>query len=263
MEEISVSNHINYLKNELKHDIDQKYRRKNNLTEHELNWKDFFLFILMYLVLQQVLVLVFAVFSIIFDRSFGTDTYSYIFEIQYISLIDLLAFVLTLFRFRSVNAFLKDRYNLKALSEKKTYLYIVLAFAANYFLQYFILDVMMFEQAGSQIDLFGLDRINPGFINSILLVLAFVVIAPIVEEVLFRGLIFGFLDKKVGFNWALYISSISFGLLHPGHRLSTTISGMIFVYLYKKTESLWALIVLHAAWNAVAIFMLMSSVLAS
>ncbi|MGP4040486.1 CPBP family glutamic-type intramembrane protease [Gracilibacillus sp. D59] len=44
-----------------------------------------------------------------------------------------------------------------------------------------------------------------------------------------------------------------FGALHPGHILSATIMGMIFVVLYRLTKSLLVPMMLHIIWNLYAI----------
>jgi len=80
-----------------------------------------------------------------------------------------------------------------------------------------------------------------------------VVVAPISEELIFRGVLFAGWRSK-GFVVAAIVSSTFFGLAHwqPNVVLATAVLGWILAYLYEKTGSLWAPIGLHAAKNALA-----------
>jgi len=79
--------------------------------------------------------------------------------------------------------------------------------------------------------------------------------APIVEETVFRGIIFGSLKTYLGKWTAAGISSIIFSALHlqlygflPRFAL-----GIALVYLYNRYESLYPAIMMHALNNFVAI----------
>lgn len=253
---------MDYMENERSNNSLNESGSSLNVTGLELNWSKFILFIVTYLALQVGIVFVAAIIVVILDILLGTSILNYIDQVQYISILDFIGFAIALLIFRSVRDFLQGRYQLAALKKWQTYLYIVGAYLVVYFAQYLIFDVLEWEVSGSQIDLFGLNQIDLGLMNIILLMIAFVVLAPVLEETLFRGLIFGFLNKKIGLIGALLSSSIIFGLLHPGHHLSTTIMGMAFVVLYLKTKSLWAPILLHMIWNALATYGLLSLVLA-
>lgn len=80
-----------------------------------------------------------------------------------------------------------------------------------------------------------------------------VVVAPISEELIFRGVLFAGWRGK-GFVPAALVSSVLFGLAHwqPNVALATAVLGWLLAYLYEKTGSLWAPIGLHAAKNALA-----------
>lgn len=77
----------------------------------------------------------------------------------------------------------------------------------------------------------------------------FVLIAPVVEEVLVRGLIFQrwayAWDRPVG---AVLASSVFFSLLH-GLTLNGFVFGVVAVLLYLRMRSLWAPIAMHAVLN--------------
>lgn len=81
-----------------------------------------------------------------------------------------------------------------------------------------------------------------------------VVSAPILEELLCRGLLFETLHKRWGRITSILLASLFFGLIH--FDLSTAIvavvAGMIFGVLYLRTSSIFATIIVHSINNAMA-----------
>lgn len=96
--------------------------------------------------------------------------------------------------------------------------------------------------------------------------------APIGEELLYRGYIFGELRKK-SLPLALIGSSIFFGIRHATHFLfllpsyplvaaaywavSTFVVGLLFAYYYEKVQSLYPLIIIHFLGNVIEFLLLM------
>ncbi|GAB6097929.1 type II CAAX endopeptidase family protein [Desulfatiferula olefinivorans] len=76
------------------------------------------------------------------------------------------------------------------------------------------------------------------------------VLAPLAEELFFRGLVFGYLRRR-GFLSALLISTGLFVLAHSfsGFPLVQLVGGLVFGVCYEKERSLWAPVVIHAAGN--------------
>lgn len=245
--------------NYLKDDQNQQL----NVIGTELTWRKLFLFIITYFAISIGVVFVVGIFFAIIDVLLGTNMINALDQIQYLSLLELATFVLTMLVFRSVRDYLKGSYYIEALKKWQTYLYLIVAYIGVYISQYLFNYVLEWEQPGSQVDLFGLDQIGINPLNFSLLILAFVVIAPITEEIIFRGLIFGFIKDKFGLIAALLISSAIFGLLHPGHHLSTFVMGVAFALLYDRTKSIAVPIVLHMVWNALATYGLLSLVISS
>jgi membrane protease YdiL (CAAX protease family) len=83
-----------------------------------------------------------------------------------------------------------------------------------------------------------------------------VVAAPVTEELVFRGCLYG-LVRQIGGRWAaVAVSALLFALIH-GHVPS--LPGLVILavglaWLYEATGSLWAPIALHAGFNALSIF---------
>lgn len=229
-------------------------------TDRELSWGQFFMYFISFFILNLVVVFAIGMLIAIIEIISGVDLLPAAEEVQYMSIFQLIAFIITMIIFKPVRAFLKGQYDFSVLKEWQTYLYLVGAFAIVQFSGYIVMDVLKLEQGGSQIDLFGLDQIELNLFNIILLVIAFVVIAPITEEIMFRGVLYGFLSEKLGTNLAIAINIIIFGFLHPGHHISTGIMAIVFILLYQRTKSLIVPMLFHMIWNALATYGLLSLV---
>ena len=82
-----------------------------------------------------------------------------------------------------------------------------------------------------------------------------VIIAPIYEELLFRGIILPKLLNRFGHIKSIMISSIIFSILHfhfPA-LLPLFILSVVLSYLYLITGSLWSSIFLHALFNGITV----------
>lgn len=86
------------------------------------------------------------------------------------------------------------------------------------------------------------------------------VIAPLLEEVMFRGAIQGYMLRKVRNPWlAIIISALIFGIFHmnPVQIVYATLLGIVLGWIYYRTGSLMSVILGHVLNNTIAtIFML-------
>ncbi len=81
--------------------------------------------------------------------------------------------------------------------------------------------------------------------------------AAVVEEILFRGMLYRYAEEGFGTWAAVALSSAVFGLMHLGNPGATWLStvaiaveaGLPFAALYALTRNLWLVIGLHFAWN--------------
>ena len=82
-----------------------------------------------------------------------------------------------------------------------------------------------------------------------------VIIAPIAEELMFRGYLLDSIKKMHGDWVAVAISAILFGLVHiePYTVGMATIGGLIYGYVRIRTGSLWPSIIGHMIWNWIAL----------
>ncbi len=92
-------------------------------------------------------------------------------------------------------------------------------------------------------------------------VLAFatlVVVAPIAEEILFRGYLFGKLKKYVPVWVAVIITSVLFGTVHGSWNVAidTFALSIMLCLLREFTGSIWSSILLHMIKNGIAFYIL-------
>lgn len=85
-------------------------------------------------------------------------------------------------------------------------------------------------------------------------ILSTIVAAPILEEILFRGLIFESCAERWGRGVGLIVSALLFGVIHivPVQVINAFVVGLILGYVYLRTRSLLSVIIIHAINNAVA-----------
>ena len=82
------------------------------------------------------------------------------------------------------------------------------------------------------------------------------ILAPIAEELMFRGYILESIKKLHGDVVAVFASSILFGIAHfpdPFTIGMATIGGVIYGFVKVKTGSLWPSLVSHLIWNSIAL----------
>lgn len=78
--------------------------------------------------------------------------------------------------------------------------------------------------------------------------------APILEELLCRGLIYETLRKRWSIAISIAISALFFGVLHADWNTSIVamVAGAIFSVLYERTSSIFVTIIVHSINNAMA-----------
>jgi len=81
------------------------------------------------------------------------------------------------------------------------------------------------------------------------------VIAPIVEEVTFRGVVFAGLQGRLGAVWAALASGLLFGIVHlqPLEVVPLALIGAMLAWIFAGSKSLWPAIIAHGVYNAVVL----------
>ncbi|KMY52826.1 abortive infection protein [Bacillus sp. FJAT-27231] len=88
-----------------------------------------------------------------------------------------------------------------------------------------------------------------------LMMVATAIFGPILEEIVFRKIIFGSLYEKFPFWVSALISSVIFALAHaePEHIILYSSMGFTFAFLYVKTKRLLVPIFAHVAMNSLVV----------
>jgi len=118
---------------------------------------------------------------------------------------------------------------------------VVLAGAAN------SVVVSLFPMSDAE-DAFFADMMDESFIS----ILSGCVLAPVLEEMLFRGIILRSFLHQYSRTKAILLSSLVFAVAHLNlYQVATAVAiGIVAGWLYERCRSLWPCIVLHAAYNA-------------
>lgn len=139
---------------------------------------------------------------------------------------------------------------------KKEILYV---FAINIlfaFLFMFIissLDVLMGLNDPNWISMWDVDTVNIDSSVVILDAIGAIIFAPIIEELIFRGILFNRLKIRVGIFAAMIISSFLFAIGHEfGGITSAFLFGMCMCILYLKTDNILIPMSVHFINNVVA-----------
>ncbi|HRJ73186.1 MAG TPA: CPBP family intramembrane metalloprotease [Terrimicrobiaceae bacterium] len=87
------------------------------------------------------------------------------------------------------------------------------------------------------------------------LILTAVVVAPVSEEIIFRGYLYGVIRRYAGRWWAVVISAMLFAAIH-GHLPSLAglfVLAVALSLIYEASGSLWTSILMHAAFNSMTL----------
>ena len=89
----------------------------------------------------------------------------------------------------------------------------------------------------------------------ILIIIVNVILAPIVEEIVFRGLTYRRIREKLGVTAAIILTSLMFGLYHMNmvQFIYATLLGLLLAYYVEKSNSLVPCILAHMAANSFAV----------
>ncbi len=89
---------------------------------------------------------------------------------------------------------------------------------------------------------------------SIYVILTTIILVPIFEEIIFRGIILKNLLRNKSFGYSIIASSMLFSLVHtnPAILLSAFILGLLLAWIYSKTNNLLLSIIGHAVYNLTA-----------
>lgn len=129
------------------------------------------------------------------------------------------------------------------------------------YLMAFVVNILVvsvfFEQVESQAILSLLVEAE-SFWTKAGLIFCIVVVAPISEEIFFRGFLYQALRKRWGIKMGAFSSGLAFAIVHFDWvvLISFTLLGIGFALLYEKTRSLISCIMAHGIFNAISVALL-------
>ncbi|HZK43716.1 MAG TPA: type II CAAX endopeptidase family protein [Syntrophomonadaceae bacterium] len=120
----------------------------------------------------------------------------------------------------------------------------VIIMLASFFINYLSPEVepQVFEQ---------MLRMITGNKDFVFLFIIGAVLAPLSEELFYRGMIYPVFRQKFGPIPAMIMAGIIFGLVHWDlwRTIPLAIGGMVLCYLYEKTNSIFVTTLAHGVWN--------------
>jgi membrane protease YdiL (CAAX protease family) len=93
-------------------------------------------------------------------------------------------------------------------------------------------------------------------IRLIAVILEVVILAPLVEELVCRRVIFAAFRRRRSFVWAALASAAIFAVPHAYSTIGTSVvmwTGLVTAWAYDRTGSLWPSLLVHASGNAFAV----------
>lgn len=210
--------------------------------------KHYWLILLTYMLLQLSAIVGIGLFSLLNIGETNVERFAYwtIFSFS-------LAFLIILFLLRKERTLVSDLRGEPA-SVGVSVVWAIIGFFLAIFAQSLAANI--------EINLFG---VEPGSENtqmimrvievSPLVILVTSIIGPILEEIVFRKILFGVLYKKTNFFIAAIISSLIFSIFHgePQHLLLYASMGFTFAFLYVKTQRILVPIFAHVAMNTMVV----------
>ncbi|OIK11786.1 hypothetical protein BIV59_11005 [Bacillus sp. MUM 13] len=164
---------------------------------------------------------------------------------DYETLIWLIVFLIFTFSFSGTRQIITPLINTKFIKRPSFYIYILTTLTIPYLL------LLLCVHYGILLDETFIFYYKHGLLKgeSIGGIVDAVFLAPIWEEVFFRGVLLFFLLKFTKPVWAISISSILFALFHPMYWIITLVSGVLLSITTYKTKSLIPSVISHSLWN--------------
>lgn len=135
-------------------------------------------------------------------------------------------------------------------------LYVLAGYFAYFIISFVFMIAIHYAVPGFNIDEnqeVGFDQLG-SLLEFAMAFMALVILAPLVEEAIFRGFLFTRLRKNLQFWWTALIVSLVFSLVHMQWNVGVDVFALSLVlcYLREKTGSIWAGVGVHTLKNAIA-----------
>jgi len=80
--------------------------------------------------------------------------------------------------------------------------------------------------------------------------LLFLIIGPVVEELFFRGYVYGFLRQAFGIPLSVVVSALAFAQMHGPWAVPQLAGGIVFALAFEYSRNLWVPVGLHIGANS-------------
>jgi membrane protease YdiL (CAAX protease family) len=108
---------------------------------------------------------------------------------------------------------------------------------------------------------FGMEvALSQNLFAVVILYFAFGVLAPVVEETLFRGFLYRSLRRRFGVITSMFFSAGLFAAVHLdlGGFLPLFCLGCLFAFVFERTKSLLPSMIAHGLWNSAELTLLLT-----
>lgn len=107
---------------------------------------------------------------------------------------------------------------------------------------------------------FDMEVADPVVIYRLAYALGAAGLAPVFEEVLFRGLLFSWMRRRFAFLGSAVIAALPHAAMHGDLAAmpALTVIFVLFAWIYEREGSLWASITAHATYNTAVLLLLLA-----
>ena len=109
----------------------------------------------------------------------------------------------------------------------------------------------------------GFSSMPQTFLGYLQVYVMIALLPPVLEEILFRGFLFGTLKRRLSLVWAAGITSVLFGVAHLEYEnlnwiaaIDTLVFSVFLIYLVQRQTSLYGAMLLHCLKNSIAFYVL-------
>jgi len=103
-------------------------------------------------------------------------------------------------------------------------------------------------------------QLNQSLEDNLWMLIIPLIVAPIFEELVFRGIILSKLNKRLSFEMSNTISSLLFALAHLDWSiLPYFFNGLIYGWVKMKTDNLCSVMILHGLYNTIVFVTVMNT----
>lgn len=165
---------------------------------------------------------------------------------------------LIIFNSRKENLFVRSRFHKISLKQALWSAAIGVSFVFLSLLIVHVMSIMFPVQYANFIEMMDV------FVDApfIVIILAVVIVAPLFEEIMFRGIVFDSLSKRMNVYISIIIAGLFFGIYHMNIFQGTyaTLIGIVMGFSLVWTKSIWAPMIIHFVNNLVSVLLSYSAI---